>query len=97
MRYITAVLITALTLNSAFAQDDQTQSPDPEKQALAYELQDCIGGKVRTTTQIFALRRQLETATKRAAEAEGKIAEALKRAEEAEAKLKSAGAAKEEQ
>lgn len=68
------VLILTSWCNSvASAQGDTPVQADPEKQALAFELQECVGGKVRTATQLFTLKLQLDAATKRADEAESRL------------------------
>lgn len=69
---LTASLLVAIATASS-AQDAPGRTTDFEKQALAYELQECVGAKIRTTSQVLALRAQLEAATKRAEDAEAKL------------------------
>lgn len=69
-------LLTVASLAAAapaWAQGDAPPPPDPERQALTYELQECVGSRLRTTTQLFAMKAQLDAATKRADEAEAKL------------------------
>lgn len=78
MRLLSIASLLAASATAAVAQDAPARTTDFEKQALAYELQECVGAKIRTTTQVLALRAQLEAATKRAEEAEAKLTPADK-------------------
>lgn len=73
LRTATLIAASLIVAEGALAQGDAPASPDPEKQALTYELQECVGNKLRTTTQLFAMKAQLDAANKRADEAEAKL------------------------
>ncbi|WP_407530981.1 hypothetical protein [Methylobacterium oryzisoli] len=69
-----------LLLSMPVAAVAQQSPPDPEKQALAYQIQECIEGKTRALTgfianeaQLKELREKLVAEKKRADEAEGRL------------------------